>query len=382
MGIDVFNLMIDANIVKPMFVMTNEKGEEIIYPNTSDTEKTYEYFIERLDLTNNPQLRSRYAHILWLSPKKHGKFAQIAIDDYLELVKIYEKKDIDDPSGLFGLDIINSIENAFALATNIGDLTRVNTLKNEIKRLIVNFNPVSKSLFVLRAQLIDLMFKYGKFFVSEDFQGLNNLCLNYAQQLQDCHQSITILEIGAKMDQKLGSSIANWKQLIAECFEKMMIANIEKNELAALHFCELALKYYREIKNTLKINELEKVYDQLKNEAEFKEISVPIDLTDNIKQCEETAKKLSGFSSEDIIKYLISEPTLLPKYKDVEKSAIEISKGHFASVIPHTVSDERGHVEQHFSTDDELREFQTLQHYDRTLQVQSMWLVNRLIIKL
>ncbi len=183
---DFFNFIIDSNVLIPKFTMTNEKGEEIGYPTMSRfTDKTYEYLIYRLDSTNNPLLKARYAHILWLSPKKHGRFAQIAIDSYLKLVKI----------------------------------------------------------------------------------------------------------------------------------------------------------------------------------------------------CEEKAKKIAGFSSEDILKFLIMEPSLLPKYADIEKLACEISKGHLASVIPHTVIDERGHVEQHFSTEAELKLFQTLQQYDLALQAQYMQFINIIIIE-
>lgn len=379
---DAFNLTIDSNVAKPMFTMTNEKGQEISYPNIdSFNDKNYEYIAKRMDSTDNPLLKARYAHILWLSPKKHGKFAQIAIDSYLKLAEIYEEKDKKEPAGLFGLDVINSMKNAFILATNIKDDARIDIIKQKIKKLLVNYNPVSSSLFVLRANLIELMLKYGKVFQSNDFEGLNTLCLKYAKELQDPHQSISILDLGSKVDQKLGVSTANWKQLIAECYENMMNANIKRNKLVAIHFCELALKYYREIKKEDKISELEKSYDTLKNEAEFKQISVPIDLTDYIKRCEATAKRIATHSSEDIIKFLISEKSLLPKYADVEKLAGEISKGHLASVIPHTILDERGHVEQHFSTDNELKFFQTLQQYDLALKAQYVPFINLIIIE-
>jgi hypothetical protein len=181
------------------------------------------------------------------------------------------------------------------------------------------------------------------------------------------------------VDQKLGVSIANWKQLIAECYENMMNANIEKNKLVAVHFCEFALRYYREIKKEDKISVLEKTYETLKNEVELKEISVPIDLTDYIKRCEEVAKKIVSHSSEDIIKFLISEKSILPKYNDVEKLAEEINKGHLAGVIPHTILDERGHVEQHFSTAEELKFLHTLQQYDLVLKTQSAPLINLIV---
>jgi len=377
---DVFGLTIESNVAKPRFTMTNEKGQETSYPNISSfDDKNYEYISKRMEATDNPLLKARYAHVLWLGPKKHGKFAQVAIDSYLRLAEIYEEKDKKEPDGLFGLDVIDSIKNALILATNIKDSARIDIVKRKIKRLLVNYNPASSSLFVLRANLIDLMLKYGKVFENNYFQGLNTLCLKYARELPNSHQSISILELGSKVDQKLGVSIANWKQLIAECYENMMNANIEKNKLVAVHFCEFALRYYREIKKEDKISVLEKTYETLKNEVELKEISVPIDLTDYIKRCEEVAKKIVSHSSEDIIKFLISEKSILPKYNDVEKLAEEINKGHLAGVIPHTILDERGHVEQHFSTAEELKFLHTLQQYDLVLKTQSAPLINLIV---
>lgn len=169
-----------------------------------------------------------------------------------------KKKIRKKPAGHFGLDVISAVKNAFILATNIGDSARIDIVKQEIKRLIVNYSAVSSSLFALRANLIDLMLKYGKVFESNDFQGINTLCLKYAKELQDSHKSISMLELGSKVDQKLNAATANWKQLIAECYEKMMTANIDKNKLVAIHFCEFALKYYREIKKEDKIGELRK----------------------------------------------------------------------------------------------------------------------------
>jgi hypothetical protein len=379
---DVFNLMIESNVPKPMFTMTNKDGREISYPNIDSFDnKTYDYILKRMESTNNPLLKARYAHVLWLGPKKHGKFAEVAIDSYLNLAEIYEKKDKEEPNGLFGLDVIDSIKNAFILAVNIKDGTRIDITKQKIQSLIINYNPDSSSLFALRANLIGLMLKYGKTFDGADFQGLNTLCVEYAKELQDPHKAISILELGGKVDEKLGASIANWRQLIAERYENMMNSSIEKNKLVAIHFCELALKYYREIKKEDKIVALEKIYDTLKNEAEFKEISVPIDLTAHVKKCEEAATKMAIHSSEDIIKFLISEKSLIPKFADVEKLAEEISKGHLASVIPHVILDERGHVEQHFSTEEELKFFQTLQQYEMVLRVQYAPLINSILIE-
>jgi hypothetical protein len=84
--IDCFNFVTTEGELKPSGIFTNEKGETIEYPNLASFDKNaYSYFIERLNSTTDHLLRSRYAHILWYSPVKHGLYAQIAVDSYLKL---------------------------------------------------------------------------------------------------------------------------------------------------------------------------------------------------------------------------------------------------------------------------------------------------------
>lgn len=77
--IDVFNFSFNENQVQPLYTGSNEKGELIEYPNYDRfDDSTYEYITQRLTSTAHPLLQARYAHILWFSPKRHGKYAQIA----------------------------------------------------------------------------------------------------------------------------------------------------------------------------------------------------------------------------------------------------------------------------------------------------------------
>ena len=285
--IDIFNFSIENNIVQPFYTMVNNKGEEIRYPDYDRfIDTTYDYIIERLSSTANPLLKARYAHILWFSPRKHGKYAEIAIDAYLELVKLYEQKDRERPQEHFGLDTLNAIKNAFSLSRNINDAKRIELAKSEVKRLIFGFNSKSSSLFRLRIDLIDLMLKEKTVFSKDDFNGIGDLCFDFAKEAGDSHQSINLFGLGEKIDQRLGTASYIWKELIGETYEKMMRVNMDKNKLVAIQFCQDALKYYRQLNDSKKIGELETIYDELKDKVEFKEFKMELDLEDYIKTCE------------------------------------------------------------------------------------------------
>lgn len=339
---DIFNFSIEENIVKPLWTMPNERGEMISHPSYDNfVPATYEYIIVRLDSTANPLLKARYAHILWFSPQKHGKYAEIAIDGYLQLIKLFEQKDKENPQKHFGLDTLSAVKNALSLSRNINDTRRIDMVKSEVKRLVFGFNSESSYLFRLCADLIGLMLKEKTVFSKDDFSGIGDLCFNFAKGLGDSHQSITIFELGEKIDQKLGTASYNWKELIGETYEKMMRVNMDKNKPVAIAFCQDALEYYRQSNDSKKVDELEKIYSELKNAVEFKEFKTKIDLREYIKDCERRAKAIAQHSPEEILIFLMSEKNLFPKYGEMKKFAEELLKEHAVqSIFPIQVSDE------------------------------------------
>lgn len=327
--IDTFNFSIESNIVKPLSTAVNNEGNEIKYPSYDRfTDAAYNYIIERLNSTSNSLLKARYAHVLWFSPRKHGKYAQIAIDAYLVLIKLYEQKDRERPKEHYGLDVLNTVKNGFFLSLNIKDKKRLNVVKSEVKRLVFNFNPESSSLFRLRADLVSLMLNEKKVFSQDDFAKINEMCFQFAKELKDFHNVITMYELGEKVDNRLGTTTYNWKKLIAESYENMMKSNLEKNKFVAIKFCQDALKYYGQLKDSEKIEELEKIYNELKDKVEFKEFKMELNLEQYIKDCEKKAKKIAQHSSEEIFSLLMWDKNLLPKHNEMKTLAEKTLKEH------------------------------------------------------
>jgi len=380
---DIFNFSIEENVVKPLWTMPDEEGEMVSYPNYDNfVPATYEYIIERLDSTANPFLKARYAHILWFSPQKHGKYAEMAIDAYLQLIKLFEQKDKENPQKHFGLDALSAVKNAFFLSRNINDTRMIDLAKSEVKRLIFGFNSRSGSLLRLRIDLIDLMLNEKTVFSKDDFSGINDLYFNFAKGLGNSHKSISIFGLGEKIDQKLGTTSYNWKELIGGTYEEMMRTNMGKNKLVAIAFCQDALKYYRQLNDSKKIDELEKIYIELKNSIELKEFKTKIDLGEYIKDCERRAKAIAQHSPEEILIFLMSEKNLVPKYDEMKRCAEELLKEHaLQSVFPIQLFDERGHNAQHFTSQDEILYYHTLQQYRMYLENQCLPMINLTIIE-
>jgi hypothetical protein len=209
--IDFFYFMTKEGELIPMYSSPNDKGEIVVYPTLEGFDsKTYDYLFERLKNTSNPLLRARYSHILWCSPKKHAKYAKIAVNSYLELVGIYEAMDKKEPDKHYGLLVLDVAKNAYFIACHIK--YNMPKVKYELDRLVRKFNPESSSAFTLKFDIIKVMLKDKKRFEKRDFIGYEKICLEISKSLiqrGNIHFAIDMLELGEKIDQKLGKKTHN-----------------------------------------------------------------------------------------------------------------------------------------------------------------------------
>jgi hypothetical protein len=378
--VDFFNFTIQKGKLNPMFTGTNEKGESVEYPNLGRfNERTYEYLIARLDCTHNLVLKARYFNILWCSPKKHAKFAEVAAESYLELVKIYESKDSLEPQEHWGLSILEAIENAYYVSCQAE--LKTSAIKSEIKRLVTSFNFESSSSFALRASLIRLMLKEKERFSNEDFVGLEEVCWQMSEALakSNIHGSIDMLELGEKIDHKLEKKTYTWRKHVAELYETMMKQREKPGDLGSLYFCQKAIENYRKINDIEKVKELEKKYLELKESVELKEFKTEIDLTEHVRRCREIAEKLVQKESDEIIKILMLEKKLLPKHKDMEKLAEEqAQKFPLQHIFPTEIIDQTGHPAQHFSDEEEMKYLGLLNQYQFDIELNKIHLINEI----
>jgi len=379
--VDFFNFVIRDNKLSPKFSTTNEKGEVIEFPTLKRfDERTYAYLIERANATHSPLTKARYSHLLWLSPKIHHNFAKMAVDAYLELIKIYEKKDLEKPEEHYGLDAINAIRNAFFIGCQVK--YKIADIKNEMTRLIKEFNLKSSSAFALRFDLIGLMLSDKRTFLIDELDGIEGICLdlsNKDMERGNIHGAIRFLEIGEKIDTRLNKKSRNWKIRIAELYEALMNQAEKGNNLAALSFCQQALENYKIIKNESKIAEMEKKYTELRESMKLAKFEQEIDLSEHIMKCREIASELVKEEPEEIIKKLMVSNQLLPRYKDMEKMADDIGQEHpIQKIFSKVVMDQRGHTAQHFADESEEKYYGILEQYQLDLRINKFPLIREI----
>lgn len=366
--LDFFSFSIHKGKLGPLFTAADKEGNEISYPNLENfNDDTYEYLIERLADSKNPLIKARYSIILWFSPKKHGEYAKIAVDSFLELVKIYEDKDKNEPNEQWGYKLLQSIENAYHIGLNAK--YKINDLKSEIIRLIKSFNPKSNSSFVLKLRLIELMLDEKKNFVKDDFSGFQTVCWEISIDLiskENLNGTIMILEIGEKVDNKTGMKTYIWRKHIAKSYESLMEHAIKKENMASIDFCLLSLKNYQKINDKNKIKELEGKYKKLNQDIKLNKVSIPLgDYDKHLKEIAEYSDELTENDSSVLIEVLMGGyDFLLPKFENIEELTDNIIKSFPLMAMCSKVDlDPRGHPAKHYTSEDDKKYHEIIRHY-------------------
>jgi hypothetical protein len=378
--IDFLNFNINGNKLSFLYSGTNEKGEAVEYPSLKlFTEETYNYLIERQKTTKAPNLKARYSHILWLSPKKKIEFAKTAIDEYLKLIPIREQQDNESPSEHFGLKVLENIKNAFLLSASIKYDT--DKLKKEVLRIVNDYSFSSTSSFAMRLQLIDLMLKHKKIFEPADYAGIVNICEKLIEDnyTKSKHSAIDILTKIINVEKKLGNDIVKYERRIAEVWEALSLEREDDTNLVSTEFCKNAIKIYKIIKDVQKVKELEKKFNELRKNIKLSEFGQEIDLSEMMKEFRKYADKLSENEPFAIIRSLMTDKGLLPTYEEVEKQAQENSKHSFLSHLANSsILDRNGNTAQYFSDEDEHNYYEILQSYHFSLELSKSNLIREI----
>lgn len=358
--------------IRPEWQRTDENGQVFVYPCLDlFDEEAYQYLTMRLDATANPKLKAQYAHILWGSPKKHNRFAKIAIDSYLKMISIYEEK--YDEGGDCSHEISEIVINAYSIARRIK--YKVEEIKSELKRLIRKFS--SGAGFSSR-DLIQFMLKRKKGFSTDDFEGLESICWHLAEScVNDGHTAIGFLTLGEKVDRRLEKQSHDWILRIAQHYEAMMKL-FEKGPNVALVFCMEAIQNYKRIDDKEKVRKLEHRYAELKDSMDFQTSKVKVDITKGVKEAREFAKDFVKIAtSEEIIRCLISDRNFLPTYQGIRdslKEQINQSPTHY--LLPKVMSDQSKNMAQHFDNEEEREYFSMLENYRLELELGYIHLIN------
>lgn len=386
--IDFFNFNFLDGELKPKYETINKDGDKKVYPSLDNfNQSTYKYLENRLNKSTHPILISTYATIFWNSPKKHTKYADKAITAFIDLVSYYKNKDLSQPDEHHGLRVISSIKNAFYIAKKSKSI-RLSEIKNIILDLIVNYPEVSKSIFVLRIRLIELMIKER--FAKKALEDSNKIICKIGNSFKDegdFFNAIAMFKTSYAVCRVIKKDDCNkWTEKQAQCYEKMSV--VKKGEIPSLghlDYCEQAIFLYKKTKNFKKIEILRKRYEKIKNNQNFKEISTPINysyIKKLIKYNEKKSKEISTRTTSEVLEILINNPFLLPNLKEVKEDAIEqINKHPILFISSIRVMDQRNNTPENFFEDSEKIKFKYIELYKFYFEIQYANLIKQILFR-
>jgi hypothetical protein len=358
---DFFSFIIEDNKLTPTASKTYRDGTIWQYPDLKNfTEEQYIYLIQRQEETNNPQLKAQYSHILWLSPKKNIKYAHSAIASYMDIVSFFETLEKEAPNEHYGLKKVAALKNAFYLSSTLK--YQFDVVKAELLRIVRDENFDSDSTFATKMTLTELMLDFDKLFQGE-FIGLPELFEKLADHLPSEHSVIDLLEQAEKIDQNLGNSDSKWKRRIAELYEEITDKR-ENGDFVALKFCYEAINLYRQLKDTVKVEALEKRYKELRDEVKLGKVGIDIDVTETIAIAKKNAELFTSCSAEEFMNRLMTATVLLPKVKELKDSVDRRKdKDPLFHLFQTDLFDRKNNVSQQFSTEADFDYYHLLEEY-------------------
>jgi DNA-binding transcriptional MerR regulator len=363
--INLFSFQIEDDTFKPKMSGTDEKGNYWQFPNFDDfKEKNASYLSAQLNVFKHPRIRSRIAHFLWVF-KKDYKFAQIAIDEYLNLSKWLSAKIESDSEDLIGLNVEKILKNAYSLSKKIKyKLAEVN---KEIANTILNFDDKNSSKWAVTIGLLRFCFDHKEEYENDFWASAVETCHRLAKEQEEKNNldfARKFLALGEKIEKAVfGIESKSWKQRVALTFEQD--AQKHKDSFLESDYLIKAIAKYRQLGNTKKVTELESQLVEAKKNMKFETFSQTIDLTDFITEIRRQFKFIiQKETKKQLLVRLTSDRSILPKMEKVKEQAAD-AKDHFVfrSLFSTVIIDEAGNMPRKYESEEERKYFSLMEQY-------------------
>lgn len=301
----------------PKIVKVNNSGNVESYPNSKSFDDTeIEYLGERLSITNNFWIKSRYSHILW-NITKNNKYALISLESYLEVIK-----SINDSSDS---DSIHSLSSIIECLIFISEKTKskVDSVKSEI------FEIIQSSLipYYIKLHILELIIE-SKLFKPKEFEFTLPLLKSWVDFSDSGNYSINqeVLNLAIKIAEKLKMLTNDYYESLAKNQDLIIEQHKDEKDFIRLTSFGEKAKYYKLAGNTKKQEETLIEYSRLKSKYELHKIEykLPIDETELINNyLNRKSELILELPIESILHFFSTSDDLFIKSDVLDKMAEE-----------------------------------------------------------
>lgn len=356
----------------PMFVMGSP------FPDLSRyADADLQYLKDRHSQVKNPTLKARFAHLLWESKFKHIDFAKSAVDSYLESIAQIKKFELEEPKKSRGHRITNSLKSLWILSNSVSYKKQeaLDLLIETFKTYDYN-NPASSSV---RLFILNLSIENWKEIGSAIFSHVEPI-FNQQKTKTDLFGQMDWLRVLGKVNNKSKLPSVDWKSQLADVYEKIAESFGKSNPASAEYISE-ALDLHKALKNTAKIADLEKKYDEAKKSIRLGSYQQSLDLTEPAIAASKYAEELLKEHGPGILVYLRDTPDLIPSVNAIRtENEARLEEMPLQRDMPQSVMDHRGNTVEHFTTPDEIKKRWELHTYEFHIECSNILLLRSIFL--
>jgi len=286
-----------------------------------------DYIQERIEQSTSPLLKARYAHALWEGMKKNNKFAKIASDNYIKVIKSILSADVE--------------KKLFAAKLFENQLTVCEQSKMGLDecKLVANAILFHKKVpFFIKINILETMLEHSKIFKPEDFTGTLDIFEKHLKETNTVDIFLMIsnqIEIALKIAQKTKSDVKIWFEILGDMNTKMAEKETEPSRnWIKLGFFQSAIDAYRKAGNKVKKKALEQKYFELKPDVKLNKTRIDFgdDIATSLKSHNEELKKraktILKLNPEQIYSQ-IAAGLFFPKYKYILEESKKTNEPSF-----------------------------------------------------
>jgi len=292
----------------------NPWSEKLVIPD-----RGLDYFEKRVTETSNPIHRATYSDFLWEKGRSY-KYAEIAIDSYLECADIYLRND-------WHTEMADAMDRAIELSLKLNNPEKMKNARQRALQLLEILQKDQKFRYCLELSesLLEMKNKIHKDNYLKAMPILES-AKSYYRNSNNFHLARSFLEVLVKYAMFLErTELADkYRRQIADLFETEGDQRIEESGLVAAHFYEKAVEAFRSLGEKEKEEELlvKLKTANTKAVAEMKVIQALVKIPSV--QIEKLIEPFTSLDLKEALKRIATSQELIPSYVNARKLAEKI----------------------------------------------------------
>lgn len=335
--------------------LTDGSVVPIYWPDVRNYKKEdFEFFEERYKACKNTYAKTEYGLMVYFGQKTdYSRRNEFKIQLCDELIKLANEYYTQTKAG--NISQLSNIQHTLILAFKIASSSK---LEPQVKAVIDLMYDIQQNWDIESTNTSYIPLRYSSFM--SDNYGIFKDHVDFAKIISRNEYAIELVEkdnlysaadaliINDKIKQKVGQSIEGSLRQRAGVYEK--IAKQRERDMACIHFIELALNLYKQLKDEVKSEELEKLYSEKRGSFPLSQVSTPLPkaYTDAVNTFIE--QTIESNSEEGLLHEFINSPWY--ETDDSIRSLSEAVEKGFIDSLPLAIIDERGNTIKTYSPED------------------------------